>query len=272
MTDIDKLFAEWVKSNIDQIMQQQCTISEMMTGSDVNADLNEIVSDIGLWPSDYDTEPGNFEDLSRALDDMSYDVGLAVPDQIIAYKLGIWLGKEVSPNHELVKNHKKYKKIVDDIVWDESNHNEELRLSRLLKSAASDEVAEHIMSDEKVAEHYDAEMYKYKATDIVMVRLDDYDVIVVPTESNVVLIKYPFSSDKYDDIESRVLDYNGNLVRTNKTRMLMSIITDIHYHMSKTGNEQVRLIEKGELASIVGNNVVDVIGGDSIGIFDLPDA
>lgn len=280
MTDIDKLFAEWFESNIDNIRQHWIRTERgegLFTAHEANVDINEIISYMDLWPSGYGTDLGmrqsrDYEDLSNALDDMSYDIGLAVPDQVIAYKLGIWLGKEISPNHELVKNHKKYQKIINDIMWDTSNYSDELKFCRLLRNAASDEIAGTIMSDEEIAKHYNAEIYEYKATDIVMVRLDDYDVIVVPTESNVILIKHPFTGDGYEDIESRILDYDGNLVRTDRTRMLMSIITDIYYNMSKTGNEQIRLIEKGELASIVGNRVADTISGNSISIFELPDA
>lgn len=203
---------------------------------------------------DEDNDGKFIEDMYHVLDDHSFDFGIPIPPEALAYCLSVFVGKSVPTTHPFITNSKYWREIVIDISDDCSNKSDEIRFIKLLRGITADEnLLENLPTVQDVEEYYESPT-------------GDGKIFIINSKDSLI---YLAVSDEYvaamnDDGKVVVLDFDGNKLDIRTDRIKSYIISKMKYFKE--------IADNSELASLVGNQSADMIlGTHGFSVFDLPD-
>jgi len=251
MNKYDKILIDWVTKNSEVIYKHlETKINPKHNWR--NKDIIEIISSTSGMPSEWEFEP-YLEELYHVLNDYSEDFGIGLPKELIAYRLSKWANNSVSISNPLVIDANHWRNIAADMEFGSSDYPEEvIKFVTMLHDIAKDEALSNLPSIENVIEYEKSLDIKGK----VYIIINDEDLIyLIVGDDNI------SAMDEHENIVT--LDYNGNRLDSNNDKVMNFIAQGLKF--AKT------IAEKGELASLVGNDISDMLlGTDGLSVFDLP--
>lgn len=231
---------------------------------DIN-DLDEIyrkwVNENGLdedflrLPSQWLPSDPYIEELEFLLDDHTFDAETPIPDILNAYAVSLWAGTTVPVDHPLITNANKFRTALIDLGFGKADVTTLKQLFIILKNTVKrPELLETMGTIDQWVEWIEGPSASTsEGTKIVSLPAGDFFVAVLD-------IGVAFADAHSGDV--RIFDFDGNekFVGDNKDNILAHIAQS-----PKT------VIDTGELASVIGNELADrVIGDQGISILDLP--
>ncbi len=235
MNTYDKLFATWLRQNAETIYQH------LETSVNRNHDWRSenivtIVVDFIGWPSEFNSQP-YLEELAHILNDNSGDLGIPIPDEIIAYRLSQWTGTNVPLTHPLIKDHRKWLEVCNGIDYDNADRQDVIELINMLHKIAGPELVENLPSIEDINEHYNAhagsgELFTINIHgDVIWLAINNDNVAAMNSEGRVVM-----------------MDFDGNQINTGQD------LTRVREYIMQGAKLSQLVTDRGELASLVGND------------------
>jgi len=219
--------------------------------ADSGHDIDRLLDFVG-WPSEWNHGP-YYEELYHVLEDFSDDFDPPLSDELIRYSLSKWAGTDVPIDHPLVRDRHKWHKVYLDTEYDTAKPADAKQLFILVKGIAGPELSENLGDFQELSDHVDSPDITGNLFNMVVGGRAVYGL--VNDEAAAFL-----SGD-----EVKVFDFDGN--RLFKDQELPKVVNYIVGGMKFSRP----VSDVGELASLVGNHLADlVIGDESISILDLP--
>lgn len=218
-----------------------------------NLDPEHITSFISS-PKDWSVGEPYFEELQHIIPDYKDDLGVALPDELIAFKLSHWTGSDVPVDYPLVRDHDHWLQVYYLSEYGDATPDDERQLLQLVRNIARGELLENMGTEEEAEEHLTAP--RIEAGQVYVMALDRGPIYLAVSEHGVAIL---------DSDRTVMYDFDGHKLHADAN---MDRITNFIVQGAKISRP---LTEPGELASLVGNHLADlIIGTDGISILDLP--
>jgi hypothetical protein len=253
MHKLDSTLLTWAKKHAEQIYQHL----ETKVNPNHNwrqEDISEVVTGAIAWPSEWSSEP-YLEELPHVLNDYAEEFGVPIPPVLIAYHLSLWTGGRVPPTHPLVQNAKQWREIALKMEFDDATAEETLGLIKLAHSIAKGETAENLPTIEDITAHHEAPTLEGR---LFTVNAGESIIYLLVGEDSFAAMN--------DEGQTVVMDFNGNRLHSGAN------LARIQEYITQGMKFSRPITDKGELASLVGNDPADMLlGTGGLSIFDLPD-
>jgi len=243
---IDKFFLNWIKANLSKFV---------WSGESGHSwDVEEVIGFMG-WPSEQDGIDPYLEYIQHALNDHAGDLGIPLPDEVIAYHVSLWCDNTVPINHKLITDRARILDIWYKSEYDDATKSEFMYMWDLVATVARGELAENLGDRNEVLEHFDAPQVDDKSK-FYMFGVNGEVYHIVSGDSLIGVMN--------GEGVVKVFDGDGNKLNVNTDRITNAIMQ--HAKISKP------ITDINELASIVGNDLARlIVGDDGFSIMDLPD-
>lgn len=244
MKNLNKIFITWYRAN-RQVLAENGFKS-----------LDDVVDWCG-WPSEtgklYANEP-YFEELQHVINDDAEELGVPLPDEVIQYNLSNWMDTKIPIDHPLVQDREKWLKIYFDTEYDMASPADAKQLWMLVYNTAGPRLKENLGDYEEVLAYYDSPDITGKT---YLAVIGGRPIRFVAGDDVVAFMD--------EEAQIKVFDYEGNRVHEDMD------LPKVQNFLISSAKFSHSLTEPGELASILGNNLADMLmGEDGIGLLDLP--
>lgn len=217
----------------------------------------EFVFEVVGVPSEwnYSADERTLEELQHILNDGNQDGDLEVPlpDEFLAYRLGKWAGKKVPPTHPLVVDHVKWRNVYIDSEFDSASQEDVIQLLTLVRSIAGRQLAMNLPTDEDIAAHFEQPSH---SASIYAIQDDNGPLFIAPGDDKVVFLN--------NEGEIRVYSYEGDRMHRDEGD------DRIRQAMMQQLKASRPLTDRGEVASLIGNDLATILLDGDISLFDLP--
>lgn len=198
---------------------------------------------------EYEKYPGDLMFLDQALKDFSDEGFTPIPKDVIARRFSEWAGNDVSPDHEIIQNYKKYYDIIINSDYIEDLSQKELNdlktFGILLINTVNPQYSEDIKGWVNTVNEY--------IKDIA-----DIEEVYLTTGAMIYVIDGGFVI--YDGDKILALDKHGNKLPD----------VDVENVFKKGNYKTKRKISQEQAFKVLGPTLYDQLFGDEISPFDLP--